>query len=243
MIPGYTKEAFIKFAAPKRPAYVRTRPQGVKLRHMPSVGMMYDAYKYAETGSMLKPGDPEWWKRTTDSTDPGSSAFGPVQITENTMNKAFLYHPTFKKRYGAWYEQNMRPMQKNFLKHGLNSHKPWYDKRYDYGGDGYWDHKNNAMYTNMAKDIMRLKMLDADKALNKLPADNRTPNARVLNHIQTWRGEPMSKDQAYYDKVLDNLYKNYPGLFDDYDESKIDPKSMAQRNTRLNQIKNTWTFK
>ena len=42
---------------------------------------------------------------------------------------------------------------------------------------------------------------------------------------------------------MDNLYKNYPGLFDDYDESGIDPKSMAQRNNRLNQMRNTWIYK
>lgn len=241
MILGYTKEAFVKLAN-KPPAYVRTRPQGVRLKYMPSVGQMYDAYEFAETGTIVPKGQ-QYWKRTTHAPKGGSSAFGPVQTTRSLVLTAMKYNPSFAKRYGKWYHSSMGPMQANFLKFGREPKKKGYDVNYEYGGHGYWDPKHNEMYKNMNLDLMRLTLRDADKKWNKLPTAQRTVDSRINHHIGVWRGASKSQDPHYYDKVMDNLYKNHPGLFSDYDESGISPQAMAQRTSRLNQMRNTWTYK
>ena len=241
MIPGYTKEAFIKLAAQK-PAYTRTRPQGVKLKYMPSVGQMYDAFEYAETGTLVPKGK-QYWMRTRHAPPKGSSAFGPVQTTRSLVMEARKNHPVFDTRYGKWYDSSMGPMQKKFLFYGKEPHKKGYDINYEYGGHGYWDQKNNDMYKKMNHDLLRLTRMDSDKKWNKLPAAQRTVDSRVSHHIGQWRGASKSDDPHYYDKVLDNLYSKYPGLFDNYDESKIDARSMQQRQQRLKQMNESWIFK
>ena len=244
MIPGYTKEAFIKLAAGENPpAYTRTRPKGVKLRHMPSINQMYDAYEFAETGSSLKPGETQYWRRTSHAPEEGSSAFGPVQITKSLVYDAMKYHPSFKARYGKWYGSHMEPMQKNFLKFGKEPHLKGYDINYEYGGHGYWDPKHNDMYKQMGLDLMRLTMKDAEKRLMHIPRHNRTADDRINAHIGVWRGASKSKDKHYYDKVLDNLYSRYPALFDDFDESTVPPAVMSQRNARLAKMNDTWIYR
>jgi hypothetical protein len=245
MIPGYTKESFIKLAGKTntdKPAYVRTRPKGVTLRHMPSVDQMYDAYEYAETGTIVPKGQ-QYWKRTQHAPKGGSAAFGPVQTTRKLVLDAFKFHPSFKERYSAWYNKDMGPMQANFLKHGRNKGMVGYDANYDYGGHGYWNQKNNDMYKKMNLDLIRLTMLDADKKLVNIPKNQRTVDQRINQHINVWRGKPISADPTYYDKVLDNLYDNHPGLFSDFDESSIHPKTMEYRNKVLNNAANSWIYK
>ena len=224
--------------------YTRTRPKGVYLMHMPSVDHMYGALEYAETAGMVDKSKGEsWWRRTTDSTAPGSAAFGPLQITPYTMTHTFKNYPKLRDRYGEWYDTHMLPMQQKFLVHGKNSKMKGYDANYDYGGHGYWDPVHNDMYMRMAKDLIRIKGEYADGVFGT-PDASRVADTRANNLIRAWRGKTFEEDPEYYEKAMDHLYKTHPYLFSDHQTTApISSEMQRVRDARIKSFNDSWIWK
>jgi hypothetical protein len=132
----------------------------------------YDAFQNAETGKIKDP-----WIRTKVNIAPGSSAYGPVQITRGLVDKSEA-QGLFK---GTSIESWVDDFQKQgdmFLYHGNMKGKiPDYDPNYDYGGSGHLNtDKDKANYKIMSDLLLK----DAWKGVKN------TKNP-VENLIKVWK--------------------------------------------------------
>lgn len=178
---------------PKEP--VLTLPPVPKAKQpVDDMQRFYNAVQFAETGSFKNP-----WIRATTAGKEGSSAYGPVQITQK---KALDYLDRFPKAMAsssAFYKNTLGPMHANFLEYGREPNKPGYDPKWDYGGYGkVLTPAEKAAYRNMGLNMMRI---DADEARRLLPKG--TPEELLRKRIELWRGKQYKDDKAYFDRLID----------------------------------------
>lgn len=144
---------------------------------------LYNALAYAETGSFKDP-----WIRTTYAPKGGSTAFGPVQIT-NTLLQDALENKLIGRESRGFARQVMEPMYQNFIKYGREPKKPGYTPIYDYGGGGGFDPAYHENYQDLAKELIQMQV---------------ARSSDINDFIKRWRGK---NEPAYRDKVMSQLIK------------------------------------
>lgn len=150
---------------------------------------IYNAFKFAETGSFNNP----WIRTVAKDTKGGSTAFGPVQVTGSLLD---LYQ---KNRPELWSKHlgigpTLVQQADAFAKYGNEPGLMGYDSKYDYGGTGYGlTDKEKDAYRALTKDMMssiwdRVKSKDEPKK----------------EFIKAWRGKTAKEDEDYYNRF--NLF-------------------------------------
>lgn len=165
----------------------------------------YGAISYAETG-----GEKDPWIRTksrpsfnteTKKWEGSSTAYGPAQVTATTANDFVKRYPSYFKHMKN-YTDRFAQQGELFRKHGMNSGKPGYDPRFDYGGSGTLGTGiDRKYYQAMTQRIMALQEREVLGHMGKNPAYH----ALLRRRIQAWRGVPESEDPAYYARVYEYL--------------------------------------
>jgi hypothetical protein len=147
---------------------------------------LYGAFAYGETGSFKNP-----WIRTTHKPKGGSSAFGPVQIT----NTKLVDYVTRANQTGLSPESIefavnvLLPMQEKMLKYGGSDMVPGFED-YDYGGTGKFDTEKYAQaYEKLAKEM--------------LLHDYERSGGDMDGTIKLWRG--VADDKRYNEAVKSKI--------------------------------------
>ena len=154
-------------------------------------GQLYRAVAEAETGHL---GDPvnagSRFIRTQHAPEGGSSAYGPVQLTNTLLRDMRERNPQLIEPYSD-YASRFLEQGEQFLRYGQNPEMEGYHPKYDYGGMG-----------DLAAEQYREPYREMNQAiLGHL--QNRYGGARgALEH---WRGEPPSEDQRWWDTVRQQL--------------------------------------
>lgn len=156
------------------------------------VKSLYSAINRAEMTARPNPDDQ--WIRTTSVPVKGSTAFGPVQIT-NSLVQGAIANKELSPESAKFYTDVMEPMYKQFIKHGQNKGKmAGYDKNFDYGGSGYFQGaENRVAYERLAQELIqgRIKEAGGDK----------------LRAAEKWRGKSVNEDKRYFDIIKKELKK------------------------------------
>ncbi len=161
----------------------------------------YSSFENAETGGINDP-----WIRTLDNRPPGSSAYGPVQITKGLVDSSEsigLFQGTSVQNFVDEYQKQGA----TFLYHGNEKGNiPDYDPTYDYGGAGHLTTpQDKSDYRAMADILIKdhwEQVKDTDRPIENL--------------IKLWRWGP---------DALDIKHKDYKTVQDDkrYFREFIDP--------------------
>lgn len=217
MIPGYTKEAFIKEA------------EYFQLGFMPSYTQFGRAINYAEMGNIKNQfirtrSRPKIYydEKKKRWVQLESTAFGPGQITHGLLSGALKNYPEFRKKWGKFANEVMMPMYKLHFANS-NKNKAGYDPIYGYGGTSGWDHRHNAQYMEMFNDLLKVVGSEVHKEFSGLPEAERTPNRLTDMFISKWRGKTRESDPRYFNAFYGYLNKNYPGMDDPNNAPKLYP--------------------
>lgn len=148
---------------------------------MVDVDRMYAAIQHAETGSYHNP----YIRTVAKNTPGGSTAFGPVQITD-TLAKDYVNKLSPESQ--QFYHQVLAPRYQAMRESGNNKGKvPNYNPDFDYGGTAQFDPSQNAQdYEQFAKELM-------SHVAQKAPDEQ--------SFIQAWRGKAVTADPEYYKRV------------------------------------------
>jgi hypothetical protein len=159
----------------------QTPIQQIAASVVPVEDKLYSAFAKAETGSFNNP-----WIRTVVAPKEGSTAYGPVQIT-NTKAEDYVNRGLVSKESAEFYKSVLKPMYENFKKYGRETKKQGYDKDYDYGGSGKFDvEKLGKQYEKFAKEMLLVDYKKAGEDIKKT--------------IPLWRG--VKDDERYNTEVL-----------------------------------------
>lgn len=146
---------------------------------------IYNAFKFAETGSFNNP-----WIRTVASKTPGgSTAFGPVQITGGLLDNFY------KNERGVWDKNEgiaskLKGQATLFNHFGNESNKAGYTGLFDYGGTGFgFTDDEKGQYKVLAKDMMQ-----------DMWKKNKNKKNAVQEFINAWRGKTKDEDPDYYSR-------------------------------------------
>jgi len=158
-------------------------------------GKLCTAIQSAETGSEKDP-----FIRTRHRPKGGSTAYGPGQITGQTLRDFKNRHPNEFNDVGD-YMDNLISQSKKFAKYGAEPKKPGYHKRYDYGGSGELSNKNSELYNKVQRGVVRGMAKDL---FGSIP-DTLTPKQRE-RLVTRYRGADRKSDPRYFG-VIDKSYK------------------------------------
>ena len=183
---------------------------------------IYDAYKFAETGSF----DDEWIRTTDSDADGGSTAYGPVQLTLGLLenyrdNKPQIYsqhsnvgdklikqgnlfnyygnepdieyHPSHAGLFAAPY-RGLSHIQDWLGNFGIGSGESIHEA-YDYGGHGSDMHSG---LQSEYKDFAQAMMMD-------MWQENMNKENPVQSFIEAWRGKTIDEDPDYYKRFNTHL--------------------------------------
>ena len=159
----------------------------------------YNAVQHVETGGLKNP-----WIRAIKAGKDGSSAYGPVQITQRKAKDYLNRFPKMMAGSVDFYNTTLGPMHQLFLKYGREPNKPGYDPKWDYGGYGkILTPAEKDAYRNMGLMMMRV---DADEARRLLPKG--TPEELFKKRMELWHGMEYEADPDYFDRLLDYYNKH-----------------------------------
>lgn len=168
---------------------------------------IYNAYKFAETGSFDNP----WIRTVAKNTPGGSTAFGPVQITGGLLTDYFSNEPDVYNRnkeiadllreqaglfsyYGNEEDIPLHPTHtqgfwnKPLFRHMGALYPTGIQDDFDYGGKGMsLTNTQKEQYKTLAQDMMQ-------DMWNK----NKNKENPVQSFIEAWRGKTIEEDPDYY---------------------------------------------
>jgi|TARA_R110002096_G_scaffold1512_1_gene7878 hypothetical protein len=144
---------------------------------------VYNAFKFAETGSFDNP----WIRTVARDTDGGSTAFGPVQITGGLIDN-FYDNEREVFNDNSDIAETLKGQSTLFNWFGNESGKAGFDKKYDYGGEGVGlTDTEKVRYKDFAQDMM-----------SDMWSKNKNKENPILSFIQSWRGKSIEEDPDYY---------------------------------------------
>ena len=159
-------------------------------------GFLTKGLRNAETGGEENP-----WIHTRHSPPGGSSAYGPLQLTQKTVSDFYNRHPEIFEGTGDFYDKFSGQANK-FLRYGNEPGLEGYRERYDYGGRGDYhdDESFRKSYNTVAKRILR-KKLGPDHGIFR---DGLFDNNEMRTVAEKWRGSPpndsyMQRFRSVYD--------------------------------------------
>ena len=144
---------------------------------------IYDAFKFAETGSFNNP----WIRTVARKTPGGSTAFGPVQITGSLLD---LYKNNRPEIWSKHLDIGPTLLQQAgwFSKYGNEPDLSGYKNIWDYGGTGFGlSDKEKGSYKDLAQDMMK-----------DIWKEKKNKKNSVEEFIQSWRGKSKDEDPDYY---------------------------------------------
>ena len=153
---------------------------------------LYNAIAYAETGHLDDPYTrTEGTEAQRTGKAPGSSAYGPVQITKAALTGPGYGDVGFSPEEHEWIQNTYLPQMNLFLEHGGVDMTPG-NERYGYSGPGDFNEEDRAMYDSMAKKLMKFEY---DRTMKG--------GGTLDDFIYAWRGETEGDDSRYYKAVKD----------------------------------------
>ena len=157
-------------------------------------GELCSALQQAETGSEKNP-----WIRTRFRPKGGSTAYGPGQITGQTLRD-------FRKRHAGEftdvddYMGSLISQAEQFARYGAEPNKPGYEARWDYGGTGDPTSKDPEKYLKVQRGVLRGMAKDIFKSI----PETLTPEQREQLVVR-YRGASRQEDPRYFG-VVDKAY-------------------------------------
>ena len=152
------------------------------------------AIQRAETGSEKDP-----FIRTRYRPKGGSTAYGPGQITGQTLRDFNTRHPgefTEVKDYmGTLIDQS-----REFARYGAEPNKPGYEARFDYGGSGNPAAKDPEKYNVVQRGVLRGMAKDL---FGEIPSELTKDQRERL--VTRYRGATRTQDPRYF-KEVDKSY-------------------------------------
>lgn len=158
-------------------------------------GDLCRAIQKAETG-----GEKDPWIRTRHRPKGGSTAYGPGQITGQTLRD-------FRRRHSGEftdvddYMGGLISQSEQFARFGAEPNKPGYEARWDYGGSGDPASKNPESYLKVQRGVLRGMASDI---FGSIP-ETLTPEQRE-KLVTRYRGATRQDDPRYFG-VVDKAYK------------------------------------
>jgi len=144
----------------------------------------------AETGSEKDP-----FIRTRHRPKGGSTAFGPGQITGQTLRDFNARHPQeFSNVKG--YMNTLIDQSKQFAKYGAEPKKSGYEARFDYGGSGNPEAKDTDKYNVVQRGVLRGMAKDI---FDKIPSTLSKEQREKL--VTRYRGASRTEDPRYFREV------------------------------------------
>lgn len=153
------------------------------------LNLLYDALAHAETaGEAAVGGEDARWIRTKHAPPEGSSAFGPVQITQK-LAEDYYDRGKFSKETQSFLRDHYLPMQDLMLQYGGSDMKPGFED-YDYGKTGNFDPELRDEYEQMAKELISHHWKEK--------------GGNVDSFLERWRGKPPEKDyrERFYSRYM-----------------------------------------
>jgi hypothetical protein len=145
---------------------------------------IYNAFKFAETGSFNNP----WIRTVARKTPGGSTAFGPVQITGGLLDDFY------KNERGVWdnnqdIASKLKGQATLFNHFGNEPDRAGFGEGlFDYGGTGFgFNDEEKGQYKVLAQDMMR-----------DMWKKNKNKKNAVDEFINAWRGKTKDEDSDYY---------------------------------------------
>lgn len=157
-------------------------------------GELCSAIQQAETGSEKNP-----WIRTRFRPKGGSTAYGPGQITGQTLRD-------FRRRHAGEftdvddYMGNLISQSEQFARYGAEPNKKGYEARWDYGGTGDLTLKDPEKYLKVQRGVLRGMAKDI---FGSIPETLSTEQREQL--VTRYRGDTRQNDPRYFG-VIDKAY-------------------------------------
>ncbi len=153
-------------------------------------GHLTKLYRAIEQAEMS--GRKNKWIRTEHQTSKGSSAYGPVQITQGLLEDKVQRYKSFYNKHKTYIDKFLKQSEL-FLKYGGKDMVKGYEQ-YDYGQKGdLSSEKYHGPYLKMAFDLMQIVMKESKYDL--------------MTFIEKWRGKTYKEDKRYYDTVIKEFFK------------------------------------
>lgn len=144
----------------------------------------YEALSNAETQAYAKQ---PFIRTKAKDTPGGSTAFGPVQITQTLADDA-LKSGFLSKDSENFYLNILKPRYEQMVKNGNNKDKmEGYNPAYDYGGNAEFNPKMYGQdYQMFAKDVISGVIKRA--------------KGNEMDFLRRWRGQSMNQDPKYFER-------------------------------------------
>ena len=152
------------------------------------------ALQRAETGSEKDP-----FIRTRHRPKGGSTAFGPGQITGQTLRDFNTRYPKEFSEVGD-YMKTLIDQSRQFAKYGAEPKKAGYEARFDYGGSGDPKAKDAKKYDVVQRGVLRGM---ANDIFGEIPSQLSKEQREKL--VTRYRGVDRAKDPRYF-KEVDRTY-------------------------------------
>lgn len=144
---------------------------------------------HAETGGQRNP-----WIRTKVSPPGGSTAFGPLQITNTTAQDFFSRYPDHFKGLDSFFKK-LDKQGNLFKRYGREPKLPGYHPKFDYGGAGIFNSDPNFRWNYLLAQKKILQLMASENNITK-----------EIDLIKRWRGAEPSPQylQRFYRGATDN---------------------------------------
>lgn len=157
-------------------------------------GELCAALQQAETGSEKNP-----WIRTKFRPKGGSTAYGPGQITGQTLRDFNTRYPQNFSDVSD-YMKDLISQSEQFAKYGNEPKKKGYDAKWDYGGTGNILLKDSEKYNKVQRGVL----MGMAKDIFKTIPENLTAEQRE-QLVTRYRGATRTQDPRYFG-VIDKAY-------------------------------------
>jgi len=181
----------INFADKKKTTAPKAKPKATpKAPDNCPYGQLCIDIQRAETGSEKDP-----FIRTRHRPKGGSTAFGPGQITGQTLRDFNARHPQeFSNVKG--YMNTLIDQSKEFAKYGAEPKKSGYEARFDYGGSGNPEAKDTDKYNIVQRGVLRGMAKDI---FGEIPSKLSKEQREKL--VTRYRGASRTEDSRYFREV------------------------------------------
>jgi len=164
--------------------------------NVPSSGIDWNAWYRGITNAETAGETNKWIRTKKPENATGSTAYGPAQLTTETLNDFLSRHPDNFKGIAKPRIENFKAQGKMFSTYGSNPHSGFdgtklegYDPRYEYGGKGTFLPTNEARRAKAQQDYRNMVIAVGKGMYKDLSKDGKKLTAEDI--ARRWRGKAM----------------------------------------------------